>query len=764
LKILRARTRKEGERLVRFEAEAEVAARLRHPNIVQVYEAGEQDEIAYIAMELIRGESLAARLSRTLMAPGETATLLGILARAVHFAHSNGVVHRDLKPSNVLLEIDGTPKLSDFGLAKVLDDDGGNQTRTGELLGTPAYMAPEQTTNGKTVGPAADIYGLGTILYECLAGRAPFKGVSPLDILDQIRTQEPIPPGRLQQGIPRDLQTICLKCLEKAPGNRYSSAADLAEDLDRFLHGEPIAARPIGLVRRGMKWARRRPTIASLSAISCLLTLAIGSLVAIYTTRLHTEVERANTNADAARHQQNRAMANYTMARETIRKMLGRLTEQRTGEIPRLKELQRSQMEDALVYFEGVLGGLDDPDPEIQLDAAVAESEAGLIQYSIGQRDQAEKSFRRAATVMEALPPDYRLRRECRLGLVTCYTHFSELSRKQLEKSDGYLIKARTEAEEIVRSNPSDSESQDILARVENCLGAFYLLTDQMDRVEKQILRAVEIRKRLIAAHPENEKYRSELSEDLGNLGLHYDMVNQQEKAVSAFLWAEDLLRPLVEKHPGDDAYGLSLASVYINWGNLLQKTSPQAALEKCNQAIELSDAALLREPLSIVCQYRSLNAHGVRGEVLEKLGRLAEALNDWDKVVELADESIRPGYRINRLILMYRDGRNNQAVAEAHALASNPKLTDDNRYNLACVLAGSSSPLKNAMCLGTLASVTEAETRAITAIGLLRRLQSSGFFSLAGNTRYLAEDTDLAPLRSRSDFLSLLAGMAAKP
>jgi tetratricopeptide (TPR) repeat protein/predicted Ser/Thr protein kinase len=764
LKIFRARTRKEGERLVRFEAEAEVAARLRHPNIVQVYEAGEQGEIAFIAMELVEGESLAARLARAVLTPRESTILLSRLARAVHFAHVNGVVHRDLKPSNILLECDGTPKLSDFGLAKDMGNDCGNQTQTGELLGTPAYMAPEQASDGKSVGPATDIYGLGAILYECLTGRPPFKGTSVLATLDQIRAQEPIPPGRLQQGIPRDLQTICLKCLEKAPDKRYSSASDLAEDLDRFLHGDPIKARPIGLARRGMKWARRRPTIAGLSAISCLLTLAVGSLVAIYTARLHTEVERANTNADAARHQHNRAMANYTMARETIRKILGRLTELRTGEIPRLRELQRSQMEDALVYFEGVLGGLDDSDPEIKLDAAVAESEAGIIHFTMGQRDKAEADFLRAAAVLEQLPTEYRTRTECRIGLMTCYGHLPWFHPNEVEKNEGFLLKALTEAEEVVRANPMDSNGLDLLARTENSTGAFYLMTNQSDKVEKHFLRAIEIRKNLIAAHPESEKLQAELGEDLLNLGLHYHSIKEVEKATNTFRRAYEMLQPLVDKHPKDDDFGLSLAALCSNWGNLLQRTNPLNALEKCNRAVELADPALSREPQSVIARDRSLNAHGVRAEVLEKLGRMPESLRDWDRVIDLADDSTRPFYRVNRAVSMFRAGRAHQAVAEAHALATNPAISDDQRYNLACILAGSAGAWNEAMPLGHLASVAAAETHAVAAIGILHRLQTIGFFRRTGNTKYLFEDTDLASLRSRSDFQSLLAEMSKKP
>jgi tetratricopeptide (TPR) repeat protein len=475
-------------------------------------------------------------------------------------------------------------------------------------------------------------------------------------------------------------------------------------------------------------------------------------------------VERANTNADAARHQHNRAMANYTIARETIRKILGRLTEQRTGEIPRLKELQRAQMEDALVYFEDVLGGLDDPDPEIKLDAAVAETEAGIIYFTMGQRDKAEAGFLRSAAVLEQLPADYRTRKECRIGLMTCYGHLPWFHPNQVEKNEGLLLKALIEAEEIIRSNPADSNGQDILARTENSTGAFYLMTNQSCKVEKHFLRAIEIRKSLIAAHPESEKLQAELGEDLLNRGVHYDSIKEVEKATNAFRRAYEMLRPLVDKHPKDDDYGLSLAALYSDWGNLLQKTDLPNALEKCNLAVELAEAALGREPQYFLPRDRSLNAHGVRAQVLEKLGRMPEALSDWDRVVNLAEDSTRPGYRVNRAVLMFKAGRAHRAVAEAHALAANPAISDDQRYNLACILAGSAGAWNEAMPLGQLASATAAETHAVAAIGILHRLQTTGFFRLTGNTKYLFEDTDLVSLRSRSDFQSLLADMSKKP
>ncbi len=269
--------------LARFRSEAEAVARLRHPNIVQVYEVGEHDGRPFFSLEYVDGGNLAARLRQSLPAPREAAALVEKLARAVHAVHQCHVVHRDLKPANVLLTADGTPKVTDFGLAKKLDDPTGH-TRSGAVIGTPAYMAPEQAAGRvQEVGPAADVYALGAVLYECLTDRPPFRAPTAWETVRQVLADDPVPPRRLQPRLPRDLETICLTCLAKEPRRRYGTAQELAEDLRRFLAGEPIRARPSRTWLRLGKWVRRRPAAAALLVVTgpALLLLA-GLLVGGY--------------------------------------------------------------------------------------------------------------------------------------------------------------------------------------------------------------------------------------------------------------------------------------------------------------------------------------------------------------------------------------------------------------------------------------------------------------------------------------------------
>jgi WD40 repeat protein len=260
----------------RFRTEAEAIARLQHPNIVQIHEVGEYAGLPFLCLEFCPGGSLDRKLAGTPLPPRQAAALAETLARAMAAAHAKGVVHRDLKPANVLLAEDGTPKITDFGLAKQVG--AARQTASGAVLGTPSYMAPEQTgSRREEIGPAADVYALGAILYELLTGRPPFRATTPVDTVLQVLHDEPVRPRQLQPKVPRDLETICLKCLQKDPRKRYAGASALADDLARFLQDQPILARPVGKLERTARWCRRNPGVAGLLAVvgACVVVAAL---------------------------------------------------------------------------------------------------------------------------------------------------------------------------------------------------------------------------------------------------------------------------------------------------------------------------------------------------------------------------------------------------------------------------------------------------------------------------------------------------------
>jgi WD40 repeat protein len=318
LKVLLVGAAATPEERHRFRAEAEAIAHLDHPNIVRVFDVGEQGGRAYLSLEFVEGGSLARKLEAGPLTAREAASLLETLANAVQYAHERNLIHRDLKPANVLLASNDHPKIADFGLVKRLDADSG-LTHTGAVMGTPSYMPPEQALGQRDLGPRVDIYSLGAILYECLTGRAPFLAATVLETIEQVRSQEPVAPRTLNPAIPRDLETICLKCLRKEPAQRYLTARELALDLRRFLDGEPILARPAGLLERTWARARRNPlaTLAvALTALALLLGVGGGLALWLYQssenarqqeTKLREEAQKFQHLADLARGEAEKA-------------------------------------------------------------------------------------------------------------------------------------------------------------------------------------------------------------------------------------------------------------------------------------------------------------------------------------------------------------------------------------------------------------------------------------------------------------------------
>jgi WD40 repeat protein len=312
LKMIRAIEHATPQERLRFQIETEAVARLQHPNIVQLYEVGEVRGQPFFSLEFCDGGTLTEQLKKKSPSPREAAELIETLARAMHYAHLRGVVHRDLKPGNVLLAspvvsvpggssrgADATPlaKITDFGLAKRIDAEARDVSQSGAIMGTASYMAPEQAAGKvRDTGPAADVYGLGALLYECLTGRPPFEGPQHA-ILVSVLSDEPVPPSRLTPKVPRDLETICLKSLQKEPARRYASAEALADDLHRFRVGEPIQARPVGRRERAIKWARRRPAAAALLAVSAASLVSLLVLAALL---WHHAEERAAAVQDLA--------------------------------------------------------------------------------------------------------------------------------------------------------------------------------------------------------------------------------------------------------------------------------------------------------------------------------------------------------------------------------------------------------------------------------------------------------------------------------
>jgi serine/threonine-protein kinase len=781
LKVLRETEHTGKDQLQRFRAEAEAAARLQHPNIVQIHEVGEENSRPYIVLELAVGGSLEKRLAGTPLPPRAAAQLVRILAQAMDYAHKRGVIHRDLKPSNVLLQAaEGAtddsnkplsladfqttiPKISDFSLAKQLGTDS-HQTHTGVILGTPSYMAPEQAKGqAGAAGPAVDIYALGAILYEVITGRPPFRAATLLETLEQVRSEEPVPPKRIQPGLPRDLQTICLKCLEKSPRQRYETAADLAADLERFLDNTPIRARPAGPGERLVKWARRRPTLAALAVVSGMAVIAASVGILIHNNQLREQVRQTEMKEIQARKEQARADANYRDASATLNQMLARLQQMGLADVPRLRELQQQLLEDALAFYQRAFQQLDDPDPAVRLDVATAYQKTATIQNLLGRQELASENFHRAIDLLGSLPEDIRNRAENRGRLADCCLGLGD-SIKPREDAEQWLKKAIDLREQISRSQPQDADLQFAVAITHHHLGSLYQVAARLQLSEAEHNQAVALLDRLTREHPSNETYQAQLADSCINLAGIYQGTERPPRAAEYYKKASEILEVFVKKNPSELRYQTSLAALCLNWGNLRYVgIDAPVSLDRYTRAIEICNAVLRQEPRHSFARYVLLNASGARSLLYNDRQQYAEALADYDRVVELSEGADKDYHEGMRTAFIVRAGDYLKATSMADALSQNPKADNDALYAMArayslAIEAAKKDTRRESSERNRLASQFTARS-----LALLARVKAKGYFNDPGRRAHLQNTADLASVRSSHEFRKLVEQDEAK-
>lgn len=636
----------------RFRAECAAAARISHPNIVEVHDCGIVDGSPFLVMELITGGSLADRLRQSPLPFSEAAQCIAALARTMSEAHRMGVIHRDLKPANVLRTEDGTVKITDFGLAKLLDESDA-ATATGAVLGTPAYMAPEQAASERVATPAVDIYALGAILYECLTGRPPFRAATALATVELVRSAEPIPPRRLNPAIPLDLETICLKCLSKSPVRRYASADALALDLECWLSGRPISARPIGVFERFVKWLRRHPGFGLLIAAS-LTTFLIGLFGVIYhVDRLRDEINRANLGELAARSESERADQNYRIARATLDEMLNSGLPNRKSSARSPKALQRVQAEQALQFYLKI-AAQSGSHLEVRLDAAQASLVAGRLQARLGQVDTSLANFRRACDQFSAMAADDPSQPEYRAGWAAamtnsaCLIHAREPASAECEqlfrKSIGLL-------EALCLESPGDQGHRLALATAHHNLGNFYRSAQQTSEMELSYRKAIELKEQLALEHPANREYQRRLadSELCLSVNLQADSARQTE-AERYFGRAARRFQDLIATDPSDVDSIASLAQLRANWAYVLKdRCQEELALGELDQSASALKTCLEREPDDAKVLQTLHSVYGVQAQLLDSANRHTESAQAWERVVATSPPESK---NLNRVFL----------------------------------------------------------------------------------------------------------------
>ena len=495
LKMIRAGGGARPEDLARFETEAKAVAAIEHNNIIKIFDIGEQDGLPYFSLEYLPGGSLSQRIGGKPQPFDQAAHIVETLARAIHVAHEHKVIHRDLKPANVLFAADGTLKITDFGLVKRLESDS-KQTRSGSILGTPSYMAPEQARGeSQTVGPAADQYALGAILYDLLTGRPPFQGTSVLDTLEMVRSKEPVAPSQLQPKTPRDLETICLKCLEKDVARRYPDVLALAEDLRRYSAGETILARPVSAAERLWRWCKRNRRVAYLSAAVALLLVVVTLVSVISAVRLKS----ANTVAEEKRAQ---AVAAVGAANEGNRNAVDAAVElivlftRTLRDVPAIQNVREQTLDTTIGRLSAV--------------AQAMIAQRGYVEW--GPRDE-ENNWRSLARAYQAQAA-------------------VSLSRNKFADAMEQFRQVEEIIARLAAADPDDLAKQVNLLKIQRQLG--YVSVDRLGDTEgaqKYLRKAVEISRACHAKKPDDDGYKGELANSLGNLAGSEMALGHLEKA-----------------------------------------------------------------------------------------------------------------------------------------------------------------------------------------------------------------------------------------
>jgi serine/threonine-protein kinase len=760
IKMVLAGAHASRDQLARFRAESEVIAQLQHPNVVQLYEVGDHDGLPYIALEFIEGGSLAHKAGGRPQPPREAARLAELLARAMDHAHGNGVVHRDLKPANVLLTADGVPKVTDFGLAKRLESESG-QTRSGTLMGTPSYMAPEQARgDNRAVGPSTDTYALGAILYELMTGRPPFAAGSAMDTVMAVLKTEPVPPSRLQSQVPRDLETVCLKCLEKDPRKRYASAAALADDLRCFLAGETIRARPVGRTERLWRWCKRNPQVAGLSAVVLVLltTVAIGSTAAAL--RVAAEKRVAEDNAAAAREAQGRAEdaltedgRQKTLAERNAAAALaaqGRAETARAdadkarGRADALATVASEQRElalDTLGTLVGkVLAGLDNSEESQKVKKEMLELVLGGLRKVAGSAEQAAVADLRMAETHRRLGDLAR-----RLGDVP-------LTRRHYEQMDR-IVRKQLEAD------PDNPDWKRSLSEADVKLGDLCLETGDRAGARRYYEAARQVRAELADATPDSRPVRVDLAQVYIKLGDVSDPDRAVELYQEALRIREDILADnSLEPNARRDVR----ISHYKLADGYLKKGDGAAARRHAEKAVEIADKLARQYPKLQQLSQELAHTRAKLGDAYLATKQADRARREYEEAVGLLAPMVAQNNKDLVLQITYAQylahaGRVEEALERAGRVRKQAPKNAFLLYNAACAYAVAAGVAgdKPAADL-TPAERDRAAGHADAAVECLRAAVAAGFAD--GET--IRTDPDLEPVRSRPGYAEILKGL----
>ena len=786
----------------RFKAEARAVGRLQHENIVRIYESGWHGHTPYFSLEFIDGVSLSEKIAGKPLEPQEAASFAVCIGRALEYAHSAGIVHRDLKPANVLLTKDGVPKLSDFGLAK-LENEQNDYSRTGDIVGTPGYMAPEQARGESSVAAPADVYGLGAILYCMLSGRPPFMAAKASDTLIQLLTKEPIAVAQLQPGVPRDLETICMKCLEKSPEKRYSSAAEMVADLQRFLNGEPIAARPVTKVERVWRWAKRKPMVASLSAIAATLGAVLmigGPVVALVIDGQKRDIitakKDAEDNANAAlaakelavqneadaiaakaEAEENAVLARRAQVESEANAKLAKDNEEQAAKNAAAAQDQQKQAIDALksLVFEvqrelkdrprlqSLRKGLLDVarDGLKRMEASGADSTArniisasihrrlGDIQFEIGSSDAAIKEYANCLAILKELNAAGTLK-GARHNMSTIYDLLGQASRKagKLDDAEKYWQLSLEERRAWLVESKNNA---DVLQNVAATLGQLAILSREQGKLSdarKYLEENLTYRKEYVAQKPGQLDPQSQL------LGTRRELALLRFAEGDADQGRDEMQRVVSEY---EALASTNRDSQAANWNALIFKADlamqllyarqHDEALRLYSEVVEKQQKMVDEDPEKL--QFREGLANTLyglatvqqrKGAEPESLANYARALKELERVLESDPENLP---RLVTAALFNARVRNYEAATKIVASLAPNELDAGIVFVVACVYSQLS---------------TDKRTNSVDAKGQAIKMLDLALANGFDRPMDLQRDPDLDPLREEEKFKLLLS------
>jgi tetratricopeptide (TPR) repeat protein/tRNA A-37 threonylcarbamoyl transferase component Bud32 len=582
VKMIRTRDGGATVDLQRLLHEAETIAHLDHPHIVPIYEVGWDQGAPYFSMKLVEGGSLADTLPRFAAQPRASARLMVQVARAVHHAHQRGILHRDLKPSNILLDQDGQPHVTDFGLAKRLETDSG-LTQSGTIVGTPSYMAPEQARARQgTITTATDLHGLGAILYALLTGNPPFRGDTVLDTLEQVKELEPERPSGQNRHVDRDLETICLKCLSKEPRQRYGSAEALAEDLERWLNGVPVLARRSRVGERLAKWAKRRPAVAVMVGLTGLMFLALLAGAVWHNARLNAALQEREREG-------RRAEANFQRTLQAMDRLLTWVGDGHLAHVPRMEPVRRQVLEDALAFYQQFLHD-QDPAPAVRREVGRAYGRVGRIYSMLRRHAEAAAAYRHGAALLEELAADFPTVPEYRAELAHIQMELGTLLKEagRLPEAEQAFERALDLQTKLVEGGTGTAENQSTRAEILRDLGALRRESGQFPKADEAYRQAIAMFEELVRDFPNEPKCRGYLASTHNNRANLLQTLGQGDLANQEYELAVNIQEALVRKFDAVPEFRGGLARSYNNLGALWCKTNPRRAEQAYQQAVTI--------------------------------------------------------------------------------------------------------------------------------------------------------------------------------